>query len=121
MFTNPLSILIGMIFLNEKNFKLLFLDVGLMNAICGLSWFDLSKLDEKQLINEGAIAEQFVGQHTKIAVRFDTREPSLQKVKTVILNSKRRTDVEYKLASLPLYLVERLDVFENINDMESGL
>lgn len=49
--------------LDERAYKLLFLDVGLMNAICGLGWGNLSKLDDIQLINEGAIAEQFVGQH----------------------------------------------------------
>jgi len=48
---------------NEKVYKLLFLDVGLMNAVCGMDWRSLSQLDEKQLINQGAIAEQFVGQH----------------------------------------------------------
>jgi predicted AAA+ superfamily ATPase len=47
----------------EKVFKLLFLDVGLMNAISGLNWRVLSQLNEMKLINEGAIAEQFIGQH----------------------------------------------------------
>lgn len=49
--------------LEEKAYKLLFLDVGLMNAISGLGWNTLSRFDNIQLINEGAIAEQFVGQH----------------------------------------------------------
>jgi hypothetical protein len=49
--------------LDEKVYKLLFLDVGLMNAISGLNWRVLSQLDEVRLINEGAIAEQFIGQH----------------------------------------------------------
>lgn len=49
--------------LDEKTYKLLFLDVGLMNAICGLGWDAISRLDDIRLINEGAIAEQFVGQH----------------------------------------------------------
>ena len=49
--------------LDEKVYKLLFLDVGLMNAICGLGWRTLSELDDAQLVNEGAIAEQFIGQH----------------------------------------------------------
>ena len=48
---------------NEKIYKLLFLDVGLMNAVCGMDWYSLSQMDEKKLINQGAIAEQFVGQH----------------------------------------------------------
>ena len=49
--------------MEEKIYKLLFLDIGLMNAICGLNWRTLSQFDEMRLINEGAIAEQFVGQH----------------------------------------------------------
>ena len=49
--------------LDEKNYKLLFLDVGLMNALCGLGWNVLSSMSDAQLINEGAIAEQFIGQH----------------------------------------------------------
>ena len=49
--------------LEEKVFKLLFLDIGLMNAICGMDWRSISQMDEKKLINQGAIAEQFIGQH----------------------------------------------------------
>jgi predicted AAA+ superfamily ATPase len=49
--------------LDERVYKLLFLDVGLMNAISGLNWRSLSQLDDQHLINEGAIAEQFIGQH----------------------------------------------------------
>jgi uncharacterized protein len=51
--------------LEEKIYKLIFLDVGLMNAICGLGWNTLSQLDDVRLVNEGAIAEQFVGQHLR--------------------------------------------------------
>jgi hypothetical protein len=43
--------------------KLLFLDVGLMNHANGLSWPRLAGMDEVALVNEGAVAEQFVGQH----------------------------------------------------------
>jgi len=49
--------------LKEKVYKLLFLDVGLMNAICGLDWRSISQMDMVQVVNQGAIAEQFVGQH----------------------------------------------------------
>lgn len=49
--------------LEEKVYKLLFLDVGLMNAVCGLGWNTIARLDETKLINEGVIAEQFIGQH----------------------------------------------------------
>ena len=44
-------------------FKPLFLDVGLMNRHCGLDWLAISALSDRSLVNEGAIAEQFIGQH----------------------------------------------------------
>ncbi len=46
-----------------SKFKLLFLDVGLMNRVCGLDWLALNSMDERKLVNEGSIAEQFIGQH----------------------------------------------------------
>jgi len=49
--------------IKDKVYKLLFLDVGLMNAICGLGWNAISQISDSTLINEGAIAEQFIGQH----------------------------------------------------------
>ncbi|MBI4357621.1 MAG: DUF4143 domain-containing protein [Gammaproteobacteria bacterium] len=44
-------------------YKPLFLDVGLMNRFLGLKWAQIFKQDEIALINEGALAEQFIGQH----------------------------------------------------------
>lgn len=49
--------------LKENVFKLLFLDVGLMNAVCGLGWDTLAGQTNTQLVNAGANAEQFIGQH----------------------------------------------------------
>ncbi len=49
--------------IEEKIYKLIFLDIGLMNAICGLDWNTISQMRDATLINEGVIAEQFVGQH----------------------------------------------------------
>ena len=49
--------------LNEKVFKLIFLDVGLMNAVCGLSWETVASQSEAELVSAGSGAEQFVGQH----------------------------------------------------------
>ncbi len=46
---------------NPKKFKLLFLDVGLVKRACNLDLEVLFKND-LMLINEGALAEQFVGQ-----------------------------------------------------------
>ncbi len=48
-------------------YKLIFLDIGLMNRMCGVSWQDLSMSDGVRLINEGALAEQFIGQHLLLA------------------------------------------------------
>jgi hypothetical protein len=142
-----------------------------MNAICGLDWRDLARLDETRLINQGAMAEQFIGQHLQamladktnreltywlregraanaevdfvvglggkiipievksgasgslkslhqfmggkqapLAVRFDTNRPAMQRLDTTITIDKQQKKVRYPLVSLPLYLVERLDV-----------
>ena len=43
-------------------FKLVFIDAGLMNSQLGLDWPKLLGMDERALINEGNLAEQFVAQ-----------------------------------------------------------
>lgn len=48
--------------INDKVFKLIFIDTGLMNCLLGLDWNHIRNLDEKTLVNEGALAEQFAGQ-----------------------------------------------------------
>ena len=48
---------------NDKIFKLLFLDVGLVSSLCGLTLVDFEKVDDLILINQGKISEQYVGQH----------------------------------------------------------
>jgi predicted AAA+ superfamily ATPase len=47
--------------INEKKCKLLFLDVGLVQRACNLS-LELLFKEDLLLINQGALAEQFVGQ-----------------------------------------------------------
>ena len=49
--------------INPSAYKLLFLDVGLMNHIGGVDWSTLQQMDDVRLVNEGAVAEQFIGQH----------------------------------------------------------
>jgi hypothetical protein len=49
--------------LEDRIYKLLFLDIGLMNAICGANWQHINSMNETRLVNEGANAEQFIGQH----------------------------------------------------------
>ena len=50
---------------DERHFKALFLDIGLVNRLCGL---DLVGAEELIMVNEGALAEQFVGQQLLCAV-----------------------------------------------------
>ena len=48
---------------DPKFSKLLFLDVGLVSRLLGSDWLDLQQLRERSLVNEGPLAEQFIGQH----------------------------------------------------------
>jgi predicted AAA+ superfamily ATPase len=152
--------------INPNAYKLLFMDVGIANYFCGNDWIFLESIDDRNLVNEGGLAEQFIGQQlfnprqaprltywlrearsanaevdyvisqgnlivpvevkagksgslkslqqfvfrkgARIAVRFDLNPPSVQKVKHVIRTREGNRAVEYKLVSLPLYLVEEL-------------
>jgi len=47
---------------NDKMFKPLFLDIGLVSSSLGLKLTDLTT-DNNIMVNQGALAEQFVGQH----------------------------------------------------------
>lgn len=49
--------------INENVYKLLFMDVGMAAYLSGLDWIALQALDGQALVNEGKLAEQFVGQH----------------------------------------------------------
>ena len=52
---------------------------------------------------------QFVAEKgVRLAVRFDTSAPSIQKVRTRVQRGGTQREVAYRLISLPLYLVERL-------------
>ncbi|MFH1728870.1 MAG: AAA family ATPase [Pseudomonadota bacterium] len=48
---------------NDKIYKLYFLDIGLLNYMLGLDWRAISNIDERKLVNEGMLAEQFIAQH----------------------------------------------------------
>lgn len=48
--------------LNEKYFKLAFLDVGLVSAALGLRLDQINSLDDLNMVNRGALAEQIVAQ-----------------------------------------------------------
>lgn len=62
--------------IDEKNFKLLFLDVGLTSHLLGLKWTDLQSFSQSRLVNEGVLAEQFIGQHL-LNFEQGTRTPEL--------------------------------------------
>jgi len=49
--------------IHENVYKLIFMDVGLAAHLTGLDWIALNALDGDNLVNEGKLAEQFVGQH----------------------------------------------------------
>jgi len=49
-------------------YKLIHLDVGLLTMMSGLSWTDIARPDARALVNEGVLAEQFVGQELLAAL-----------------------------------------------------
>ena len=48
---------------DDRHFKVLFLDVGLLCRSLGLSVTDIEQPEDVLLVNQGALCEQFVGQH----------------------------------------------------------
>lgn len=48
---------------DDKRFKVLFLDVGLMSTAVGLNLLDFEQAEDIMLVNSGVVCEQFVGQH----------------------------------------------------------
>lgn len=61
---------------NERHFKPLFLDIGLLCRACGLNMADLHKAGDLQRINSGTLCEQFVGQEL-LQLRQPYEEPRL--------------------------------------------
>lgn len=57
----------------EREFKLLFLDIGIASAILGLRLNEIYLADDPMTINKGALCEQFIGQHLLYA-----HEPFIQ-------------------------------------------
>ncbi len=62
--------------INHKKFKTIFLDTGLMATASGLNYLDLEKVEDIILINNGALCEQFIGQHLLYSGEL-YREPEL--------------------------------------------
>ncbi|MBW1809813.1 MAG: ATP-binding protein [Deltaproteobacteria bacterium] len=61
---------------NDRVFKPLWLDVGLMNAACGISSIRHDQFLERRFVNEGSMAEQFIGQHL-LYQQSPAKRPSL--------------------------------------------
>ncbi|MBN1436544.1 MAG: ATP-binding protein [Sedimentisphaerales bacterium] len=74
---------------NDRYFKTLFLDVGLLCRACGLSMTDVHNADDIMLINSGAVCEQFIGQHLLYAKKY-YEEPQLY----CWMRQKRNTSAE---------------------------
>lgn len=161
--------------MDDQVFKLLYLDVGLLNRISGIPPREISAMEGAVLVNNGIVAEQFIGQHLlqhpdlrsplflhywqrdgrrgnaeidflvqidsgiyplevkagksgslksihqfmgekgrNLALRMDANPPSLQDVKVL---GHDRTEISYKLLSLPLYSVEYIsDAVRSVNE-----
>lgn len=61
---------------DESIFKILLLDVGLMNHVQKASWLAIKNFSEEELLTEGSIAEQFIGQEL-LALNPAYQNPSL--------------------------------------------
>jgi len=153
-----------------KTFKPLFVDIGLVTHLLKIRLIDLENL---MLINEGELAEQFIGQQLlalkpyfinnelyywlrenkdsnaeidyiiesgsstipievkagktgtlkslhifmlekkkDFAIRFNTDLPSLTEIKTSVRMKNENQSVEYKLLSLPMYLVNFINKYQ---------
>ena len=61
---------------DDRSFKVLFLDVGLLGRSCGLSVLDMERAEDLMMVNAGSVCEQFVGQHLLYSREFFA-EPEL--------------------------------------------
>ncbi len=62
--------------IHPSSFKLIFLDIGLLASLLGLSAAEFLRDTDLTLVNSGAMAEQFIGQHL-LYDKVLYREPSL--------------------------------------------
>jgi len=61
---------------NDRFFKVLFLDIGLVSTSLGLNYLNLMEVDELNFVNNGSLTEQFIGQHLLYA-QMPYEEPNL--------------------------------------------
>lgn len=118
--------------INRKFYKAIFLDVGLCSAVLNLKFNEIAKIDEINLINGGAIAEQVVGQllrttdlpYVEPALHYWIREEtgSSAEIDYIIQHGQRVIPVEVKagsqgsLKSLHLFMgLKKLPVALRVN------
>ena len=97
--------------LKERVFKLLFLDIGLMNlmnAVCGLGWHTIAGLKAGRTGTLKSLHQFVAEKRASFAVRFDADLPALHTVEADVRRGHGSERIRYTLLSLPLYLVERL-------------
>ncbi|MGC9452198.1 MAG: ATP-binding protein [Oceanipulchritudo sp.] len=75
--------------MDERHFKLLFLDVGLVTRLLGHDMLDIVNADERSMVNEGPLAEQFIGQHLYLDERHESPPESFY-----WLNSAKNANAE---------------------------
>ena len=89
--------------MNERDFKLLFLDIGLLSTIFKLHIHQVANLDELLFVNNGVMAEQFIGQH--LLYRHGSRQkPELFYWRRQAKSSSAELDylVEYQGKVIPI-------------------
>ena len=89
--------------INENVYKMLFMDVGMAAYLTGLDWIALQALDRNALVNEGKLAEQFVGQHLlnpfeppRLTYWLREAKSANAEVDYVIANANRVIPIEVK-------------------------
>ncbi len=63
--------------INERDFKTIFLDIGLIQSSLNLQYSEILQSNELISINSGSLAEQYVGQHL-LSLSPHHQKPSLQ-------------------------------------------
>ncbi len=109
--------------LDPNAYKLLFLDIGLMTTICGLDQSSFDQRRDEDLVNQGALAEQLIGQHLQAAASENianhltywirARRSQSAEVDYVVSHAKRIVPIEVKagasgsLKSLHQFVAEK--------------
>ncbi len=109
--------------INDRNFKALFLDIGIMQSILNIRLSDVLNSENLIMINSGSLAEQFVGQHLlfnsefyeKPELYYWSREKKnaaaeidyLQQINGMVVPVEVKAGKSGSLKSLHLFVVEK--------------